>query len=328
MNNLTHVNAGSLDDAVAQLAKGGAEICAGGTDLMTCLKGFISNNLPTTIVNIKEIGGLSYIKEDGGMLKIGALTTLDEIANSSVVKSKCAALAEAAGLVASPEIRNVGTIGGNICQRPRCIYYRNEFDNWPCARKHKGGTCYAIAGVHRYHSIFGALGGCLAVCPSDTAVALVALGASIVTTKKTWKAVDFFKVPSKDFGTAHGEQINAIDADEVVKEIQVPTADNSKSTYVKWAFRKAIDFPQCSAAVVIKGGKADIALGGVYNEPKFFEGVDISDPKAAGESVVAKATGIDMDGNGNSYDKLDHYSNTYKIDITKTIVKRAIISLK
>ena len=327
MKNFELKHASSFEEAASMLSDG-AMILAGGTDMIYSMKGMHTPNLPDTLVAISEIPNADYIKEENGYIKIGALAKLCDIAADETVLSKAPALAQAAKLVASPELRNMGTIGGNICQRPRCIYYRNEFDNWPCARKHKGGTCYAIAGVHRYHSIFGALGGCLAVCPSDTAVALVALGASIVTTKKTWKAVDFFKVPSKDFGTAHGEQINAIDADEVVKEIQVPTADNSKSTYVKWAFRKAIDFPQCSAAVVIKGGKADIALGGVYNEPKFFEGVDISDPQAAGESVVAKATGIDMDGNGNSYDKLDHYSNTYKIDITKTIVKRAIISLK
>ncbi|MBR6331995.1 MAG: FAD binding domain-containing protein [Dehalococcoidales bacterium] len=328
MKNFELKHASSFEEAASMLADG-AMILAGGTDMIYSMKGMHTPNLPDTLVAISEIPDADYIKEENGYIKIGALAKLCDIAADKTVLAKAPALAQAAKLVASPELRNMGTIGGNICQRPRCVYYRNEFDNWPCARKHKGGLCYAITGVHRYHSIFGGVGGCMAVCPSDTAVALVALGASIVTTKKTWSAVDFFKVPSKEFGTARGEQINAIDSDEVVKEIQIPSSGNEKSTYVKWAFRKAIDFPQCSAAVVIKGGKANIALGGVYNEPKYFEGVDIADPKAAGESVVAKATEISNEGDGsNSFDKLDHYSNGYKIDITKTIVKRAIISLK
>ncbi len=289
MDNLVHVNAGSLDDAVAQLAKGGAEVCAGGTDLMSTLKGFISDNLPTTIVNIKQISGLSYIKEDGGMLKIGALTTLDEIANSSVVASKCAALAQAAGLVASPEIRNVGTIGGNICQRPRCIYYRNEYNDFNCARKGGKGGCYALTGLSRYHSIFGLVNGCMAVCPSDTAPVLVAAGAKIVTTKKTWAAADFFKIK--------GEKINSLDADEIVTEIQVPTG--KKSCYKKFAFRKSFDFPLVSCAVV--GDK--VVLGGVYNSPY----------EVSGDTVKATSA--------TAYNK-------YKEQIANTLIKRAKADVK
>ena len=216
----------------------------------------------------------------------------------------------------------MGTIGGNICQKPRCIYYRNEFNHFPCARKVKGGTCYAIAGVCRYHSIYGGVGGCMAVCPSDTAPALVALGAKIVTTKKTWEAADFFKVQNKEFGTARGEQINALDLDEIVKEIQVPTpASGTKSTYKKWAFRKAIDFPQVSAAVVVAGGKAQVVLGGVYNEPKAFADVDASDAAKAAETVVAKANPLTSAQKRNN-------TNKYKVQIAKTMVKRAIEGLK
>ena len=121
MDNITHINVSSLSQATAELAKGKAEVVAGGTDLMTCLKGFISDNLPEVIVNIKTIPDLVYIREDGGMLKIGALTTLTAIANSSIVKEKYTALAQAALAVGSPELRNMGTIGGNICQN-RVVY--------------------------------------------------------------------------------------------------------------------------------------------------------------------------------------------------------------
>lgn len=323
MKDFEHVNAKSFDEAATLLADGKSAVIAGGTDLIYGMKGMHSPNLPDKVINIKTIPNADYIKEEGGVIKIGALAKLTAIAKSSIVLSKAPALAEAAKLVASPELRNMGTIGGNICQKPRCIYYRNEFNNFACARKVKGAPCFALTGVHRYHSIFGAVGGCFAVCPSDTAVALVALGAKIVTTKKTWDAADFFVVPNKDYGTARGEQINAIDIDEVVKEIQVPAA--AKSTYVKWSFRKAIDFPQCSAAVVLDGGKATVALGGVYNTPKLFKDVAASDAAAAGEACVKGASGMNTpraDGGA------DRFSNGYKIQITKVLVKRAIESLK
>jgi xanthine dehydrogenase YagS FAD-binding subunit len=322
MKDVKYAAAKSFEEAAALLADGKSALLAGGTDLVYGLKGMHTPNLPDTVIDIKRIPNAAYIKEEGGFLKIGALTKLTDIAESDVVKKNYAALAEAAKLVASPELRNMGTIGGNICQKPRCIYYRNEFNHFPCARKVKGGTCYAISGVCRYHSIFGGVGGCMAVCPSDTAPALVALGAKIVTTKKTWEAADFFKVQNKEFGTARGEQINALDLDEVVKEIQVPTpAAGTKSTYKKWAFRKAIDFPQVSAAVVVAGGKAQIALGGVYNEPKFFADVDASDAAKAADTVLAKANPLTSPQKRNN-------TNKYKVQIAKTMVKRAIEGLK
>jgi xanthine dehydrogenase YagS FAD-binding subunit len=259
---------------------------------------------------------MAYIKEEGGMLKIGALTTLTAIANSSLVKDKYTVLAQAAKATASPELRNMGTIGGNICQKPRCIYFRNEFNNFPCLRKSSQGMCYAIAGVNKYHSIFGAANGCVAVCPSDTAPALVALGANIVTSKKTWKAADFFG--------AKGEQINNLDADEIVTEIQVPTpAAGTKSAYKKFAFRKSIDFPLVSAAVVISSSNASIVLGGVYNTPRVAtaaqdaikgKAIDETSADAAGTAATTGATALSQ--------------NKYKIQITKTMVKRAILACK
>src|SRR5512137_2312547 len=144
MYKFTHVNATTVADAAATLAKGKAQVIAGGTDLMAYMKGMVSPNPPTTLVNIKNIPNLDYIKEEGGVLKIGALTSLTDIANSSVVKGNYAALAQAALAAASPELRNVGTIGGNICQRPRCIYFRNEFNDFSCLRKNPQGLCYAL----------------------------------------------------------------------------------------------------------------------------------------------------------------------------------------
>jgi xanthine dehydrogenase YagS FAD-binding subunit len=310
MDNIKHYEATSLDDAVSILAKGKGAVCAGGSDLMTYLKGFIVADPPTNIVDIKRISGLSYIKKDGDTLKIGALTTLYEIANSDDVKNNCPALAEAAGLVASPEIRFQGTIGGNICQKPRCIYYRNEFDDYPCKRKGESSMCYAVAGVNRYHSIFGLKDTCMAVCPSDTAPVLVAVGAKIVTTKKTWDAKDFFVIK--------GEQINSIDADEIVKEIQVPAA--KKSVYKKFAFRKSIDFPLVSVAVAQTGSSAKVILGACFNEPYEIDAAEIAGGNFSEANAEAIAAKVDAKAKTTA-------QNKYKVQIAKTLIKRAILSL-
>ena len=213
----------------------------------------------------------------------------------------------------------MGTIGGNICQKPRCIYYRNEQNAFNCKRKNSAGTCFALIGVNTYHSIFGGVDSCFAVCPSDTAPALVALGASIVTTKKTWAAADFFVVK--------GEQINSIDADEIVTEIQIPAlAAGTKSTYLKFAFRKAIDFPlvSCAAVVTVAAGnvsKASIVLGGVHNSPRKAteaesnitgKAISAATAEAAGAAAVAAAAPMT--------------SNKYKVQIAKTLIKRALLA--
>jgi xanthine dehydrogenase YagS FAD-binding subunit len=326
MYRFEHTNAYTLGEATALLEKGNAAVIAGGTDILPTLKGMCTPDHPELLVNIKTIPDLDYIREEGGTLKIGALATLTKIANSSIVRNGWEALAEAAFKVAAPELRNMGTIGGNICQKPRCIYYRKEFNIFNCARKKGGADCFALTGVNRFHSIFGPTGGsCFAICPSDIAPALVALGAIIVTTKKAdWKAEDFFTVGNKD------DQINDIDSDEIVKEIQIPAlASGTKSVYKKFAFRKAIDFPLVSVAAVItsSGGNASnasIVLGGVYNEPKRASEAEAS---INGKTInEANATTAGEEGLKNSSAALAQAK--YKIQIAKTLIKRAILDCR
>ena len=322
MYKFAHVNSGTLADAATILGQGKAAVIAGGTDLLTYMKGMCTPNPPTILVNIKTIKpSLDYIKVDSGILRIGALATLADIAASSIVAGDWNALALAAKAAASPELRNMGTIGGNICQKPRCIYFRNEQNAFNCLRKNPQGTCYAVAGVNTYHSIFGAVGGCIAVCPSDIAPALVALGASIVTNKKTWAAADFFVIK--------GEQINSIDADEIVTEIQVPAlATGTKSSYLKFAFRKAIDFPLVSCAAVITSAsgsvsKASIVLGGVYNSPKRATDAENSITGKAISNTTADAAGA---ATATAAMRTALVTNRYKVQITKTLIKRALLA--
>jgi xanthine dehydrogenase YagS FAD-binding subunit len=316
MNKITHVNATTIAEATSALSGGNAAVIAGGQDILTELKAMISPNSPTTLVNIKGIPGLSDLTEDSGGLKIGALVTLTEVAESAAVKSNYAALAEAARRSCSPEIRNVGTIGGNICQKVRCWYYRTEFNGFDCLRKNPAGICNALVGDNRFNSIFGTVEGCVAVNPGDIAPALVAYNASVVTSKRTIAIDDFFAV--------NGEKTTVLDDDEIVTEIQVPTpAAGTKSAFVKYAIRKAFDFPVVNCAAAISGSDASICLNAVYNNPRrateaedAIRGQTINDANAtaAGEAAVASAVALP---GGN---------NTYMIQIAKTMVKRAILA--
>ena len=214
MNSFIHLNAKTIDEAEIAFTQGNAWANAGGTDVVGTLRFHClpAKLYPTTLVNLKKILGLDYIKEEGGVLKIGALTRLEDIATSAIIKNKWGALAEAAEKTASPHIRESGTIGGNICQLNRCWYFRKPNNTFDCIRK-GGSMCYAMAGDNRYHSIFGALKACVAVNPSDTAPALVALNAKIVTTKQTIDADKFwgFAIPGS----------TVLAEDEIVKEIQI-----------------------------------------------------------------------------------------------------------
>ena len=167
MRKFTHINATSVDEAAGALGGGKAAVIAGGTDLIGTLKFYVlpDDLSPDTVINLKSISpSLDYIKEEGGTLKIGACTRLEDIAKSSVVQGSWTALAEAAHKTASPHIRESGTIGGNICQMNRCWYFRKPNNRFDCISK-GGNMCFAMAGENRYHSIFGAIGACIAVNP-------------------------------------------------------------------------------------------------------------------------------------------------------------------
>ncbi len=169
-----HVTAASLDEAVATKARHrGAAVVAGGTDLLGTLKDRIHETAPDLLIDLKRIPGLGSIEEGDEGLRIGALVTLADLAAHPAVRERYPLLAEAARSVGSPQIRNMGTIGGNICQEPRCWYYRAPDDTFHCLRK--GGTsCPAFFGDNRFHSMFGAAkileAPCEANCPNHTAV--------------------------------------------------------------------------------------------------------------------------------------------------------------
>lgn len=310
-----HVNVRTVDEAASYLRAGKAALISGGTDLLGTLRFEILPDSPEVLVNIKTIPGLDYVREEGGMLKIGALTRLEDIVRNNTVRTRYSALAEAAHRTATPHIREMGTIAGNICQLNRCWYFRNPDNRFNCIRK-GGKECFAMAGENRYHSIFGAVKMCLAVNPSDTAPALVALDAKIKTNRRLIEAEQFWdmKVPGS----------TVLAADEIVTEIQIPTpAAGVKSAFIKFAIRKSIDFPIVNCAAMVGGGTARVCLNAVYNRPyrataaeEAIKGKAINEDSAdaAGSAAVAAAKALPGD------------RNKWKIPIAKAMVKRALLA--
>jgi xanthine dehydrogenase YagS FAD-binding subunit len=324
MRKFTHVNARSVDEAISFLRRYGdrASIIAGGTDLLGKMKDEILPRYPEAVINIKTIPGLEFIKQEGDVLRIGPLARLEDIGTDLTIREKYTALAEAAERTASPHIREMGTIGGNLCQDIRCWYYRNPHNRFPCLRK-GGGRCYAIEGDNRYHSIFGGSvkKGCYAVHPSDTAPALIALDGRIKTSKRTVNAEDFFKVGVKS--------TTVLDNDEIVTEIEIPLPkDDAKSAFMKFAIRKSIDFPivNCAAMIARDGRKvraARICLNAVYVKPYRAT--------KAEEAIVGKAIdeeNAERAGNAVISDAEPLSGNRYMVQIAKTLVKRTILACK
>jgi len=315
MKPFNHTNATSLAEVKTALSDGKTTLIAGGTDLLGTLKDNILRTYPSTVINLKTVPGLDFIKEKDGMLKIGATTRLADIAANPTVQKKYTALAQAASRVATPHVRDMGTIGGNIAQLHRCWYFRKPENRFDCIRK-GGKKCFAMSGDNRYHSIFGAANRCIAVNPSDTAPALIALNAKVLTDRRTIEAENFFDV-KKPANTV-------LDKNEIIKEIHIPEPPKgTKSAFLKFAFRKSIDFPIVNCAVMLGGDSPRICLNAVAPKPyratkaeAAIAGKRINEKnaEAAGKAAVADAKPLK--------------ASKFKVQIAKTLVKRAILSLK
>jgi xanthine dehydrogenase YagS FAD-binding subunit len=322
MRPFAHYNARTVEEALTLLTryKGTAVLNAGGTDLVPTLKGEHLLCYPEAVINIKTIAGLAYIREDKEVLRIGALTTLSDMARSPLLRKHYLALSEAAYSIATPQVRNMATLGGNLCQDVRCWYYRYpRHIGGPvtCLRKRKG-ACLAVTGDNRYHAIMGGKG-CFAVCPSDTAVALAALNGklTIVGTRgeRSVAVTDFFH----PLGTA-------LKRGELVKEIEVPKITAAKQTFLKFTIRRPLDFAIVSVAAVIDAphgrcGDARIALGAVGPAPVRATAAEEGlKGKQIGEQTAAEAAATALAG------ARPLGMNAYKVEIAKTLIKRALTS--
>jgi xanthine dehydrogenase YagS FAD-binding subunit len=310
------------EQAVALLGGqwGEAEVLAGGMDLLSLLKDDLSQ--PRRLVNIKEIKELEGIRYSASAgLRIGALVTLEELAASEPVRRQYASLVQAAEGVTSPQIRNLGTVGGDLCQRPRCWYFRNGFG---LLAQDASGQSLVVEGENKYHAILGNAGPAYFVHPSSLAPALITLGAKIrVFGPKGPRDVpieQFFVTPR-----SNQERETALAANEIVTEILVPSAGGARSAAYEVRQKEALDWPLAAAAVSLRlSGKkvtsARVALGHVAPVPwrapdaeQTLVGKTVSESVAldAGNAAVAGARRLSQNG--------------YKIQLARIAVKRAIL---
>jgi len=320
MDKFSYINATSLEQVTSLLSEsrwGEVMLIAGGTDLLGELKEYIET--PKTLINLKTLPGMDSITADTSGLKIGALATIDDIARHPTIQHHYTVLAQAAASVATPQIRNVGTLGGNLCQRPRCWYYRDETIN--CLKK-GGDTCYAVDGLSKYHAILGG-DPVYIVHPSDLAPALIALGASLKIVgpegEKTLSLEEFFTLPA-----TNPFRENVLEPNEIVVEVTVPQAKpNTKSFYLKAREKGAPDFALASVAGVFEmDGKtcktASIVLGGVAPAPwRSKEAEAALTGMMINESVSKKAGGDAVQ------DAQPLNDNAYKVTLTQNLISRA-----
>jgi xanthine dehydrogenase YagS FAD-binding subunit len=313
-----HINAITVKEALRALSdfKGDGRIIAGGTDLIDELERQVHPEYLKVLINIKTIPNLKFIEENTKYLKIGVLTTLREIEANALTRERYPVLFEAAQAVGTPQIRNMATLGGNLCQHVRCWYYRASKNYFHCYRK-GGRVCFAIKGDNRYNAILGGKG-CFAAFPSDLAVALVALNAKVKIASSEGEKTTTLE----NFYATNG---TILKPNELITEIYVPRAHSSAmGKYLKFSLRK-MDFAIASAAAMIETedehcNDIKIVLGGVAPIPwRAIETEKMLKGKKITEKLVKNASQVSTHG------ALPLTLNAYKISITQSLVKRAII---
>ncbi len=319
MNRFTFVDCATVDEALSQM-KGDAVVKAGGIDLLDLMKdGIVS---PPKLVSIRNVQSLRRVSSSDRGLELGPLTTLSEIAEHPDIQQRYAALSDAAGHAATPQVRNMATLGGNLMQRPRCWYFRStDFD---CRKKGSSDECHALEGENQYHAIVNNKS-CAMVHPSSTAVPLLAMEAEVELTSKAGKRTvamrDFYVAPEVDL-----QRETAVKPGELITAIRVPSpAEGTRSAYQKYGEKESFDWPLADAGVVLEMDgktcrKAAIVLGVAAPTPihaadaeAALRGkvIDERTAREAGRLAVANATPLSQNG--------------YKVQLFQTAVYRTIL---
>ena len=328
MRSFEYTSPTTIDEVITLLGQdggGATRPLAGGTDLLTLMKADVA--APSRLVNIKHLAELPGGVEDTGQgLTLGALTTLTEIETHPVVKQRYPLLAEAAAVAATPQLRNMATLGGSLLQRPRCWYFRNpRFHCWL-----KGGEeCPAYEGENQFHALFGG-GPCYAVHPSDLAPVLLTLDAQVHLQgqggERTLPLAEFFAVPIEARRTE-----TVVGSDEILLSVRIPPLpDGTRGTYLKAMDRKVWAFALVGVAVMVRlggqGGRriedARLTLGGVAPIPwrvvaaeQTLVGAEVSDELFARTAETALAGAEPLHHNG------------YKLSLVKSLIRQALKTL-
>jgi xanthine dehydrogenase YagS FAD-binding subunit len=318
MQSFEYANPTTVQEATGLLGAqwGQADVLAGGTDLLSLMKENL--HTPKRVVNIKNIKELEGIQKTDAGLRIGALVTMDELAHNADVKAAYKSLSDAAAGIASPQIRHMGTVGGDLCQRPRCWYFRQGMGLLGM----KDGKSLVQNGENQYHAIFGS-GPAYFVSASSLGPALVALGAKV----KLVSAAGAREVPMANFFVTPQNETTreiALKPNEILTEIIVPAGAVRSATY-EVRQKEALDWPMVAASVVLhmRGNtvaSAKVVLGHVAPKPyqsaaaeKVLAGktINAETAEAAGKAAVADATPLSQ--------------NAYKVTLARVAVKRALL---
>lgn len=323
MDAFEYASPSSVKEAIALLGSDweDASVFAGGTDLLSLLKDDIEET--KRLVNIKRVGELHSIRNVNGSLHIGAAVSIEQLLASSEVRKEFPAITDAAEGIRSPQLRNMGTVVGELCQRPRCWYYRNGFG---LLALDANGNSLITNGDNRYHAIFGNSGLAKFVSPSSIAPALIALDAHLHVEGsdggRDVSAADFFVIPQKP-----DEREHALKPNEIVTEIVVPaTSRGIRSATYEVRHKEGMDWPFTAAAVGLRMHgdtvwSARIVLGHVAPKPwpaedaaKSLEGKAVNEDTAAkaGDDAVQGATPLSRNG--------------YKVQLARVAVKRALLA--
>jgi xanthine dehydrogenase YagS FAD-binding subunit len=320
MKNFEYAVPESIDKAIDYLDSSKTVLKGGGIDLLDLMKEDLIE--PGRIVTLQDLEELRFIKEDtNGSLLIGPSQTLTEISENSLINKSYKSLAQAAGAVASVQIRNVATIGGNLCQRPRCWYFRSSDFN--CSRK-GGNTCFALDGENQYHAIFNNSDGCAIVHPSATAVALMALNAKLILSdgkkEKEVPIEEFFVSPAINI-----EKENILTNSEMIISVVIPVEmKDYLNYYIKQKEKQSFDWPLADVAVALKmeGDRcqdARIVLGSAAPVP--FRSTPAE--KTLMNNTITKETAIKA-ADAALADAEPLALNAYKIPLFKTVIYRTI----
>ncbi len=304
MNRFTFVDCKTVPEALNQMGRD-ATVKAGGIDLLDLMKEGIVT--PSKIINIRNVSALRGINASGEGLRIGPLATLEELSTHPAIRTQYAALADAAGHAATPQVRNMATLGGNLMQRPRCWYFRSE--DFDCRKKGGNDACHAHEGENQYHAILNN-STCAMVHPSSTAVPLMAFGSRVELTSKAGQRMvalkNFYNPPEKDLVNE-----TVVRPDELITAVLVPAPPGgTKSAYQKYAEKESFDWPLADAGVVLQMDgpvcrEAAIVLGVAAPTPQHataaeaaLRGKPVNETTAreAGRLAVANATPLSDNG--------------------------------
>jgi xanthine dehydrogenase YagS FAD-binding subunit len=321
MKNFTYYRPATVEQAVGLLdAKWGTtELLAGGTDLHDLQKEYVAQ--PDKVISLGGIGELAGIKMEGDTVTIGAATKLAEIAEHAELRKLFPGLTTPAGDIGGPQIRNMGTLGGNLCQRNRCWYFRDEHVH--CLLK-GGDKCFALDGENRYHAIFTQGHKCVIVNPSTLAPTLIALGASAEVVgpkgKRTISLAEFFRAP-----VSETEREHVLAPNEIVRSVTIPNKGLKNASY-EVRHKQAYDWPLVQAAVAFKfddrkATQAQVVLGHVAPTPHVAtDAAHALDSKEITQETAAAA------GKAAAQGAKPLAQNAYKVQLVEVAVKRALLT--